>query len=57
LRKPGMRISRPSAWAVRWRLDSTSSLETSASSRTRESPSSVTVVFTGIGTYVSLPPK
>ena len=46
LRKPGSFSSRPSAVAVRWRRDSISSLGTSASRRTRESGSSVTVVWT-----------
>ena len=45
LRKPGMRSWPPSLRAACWTLRSTSSAGTSASTRTRDSGSSVTLVF------------
>ena len=47
LRKPGMRMLRPSARAATATRFSTSAAGTSASTRTRDSGSSVTVVVTG----------
>ena len=48
LRKPGIRRSRPSVRAARSTLFCTSCGGTSASTRTRDSGSSVTVVFTAV---------
>ena len=45
---PGIRIWRPSSRAACWTRRSTSSAETSASTRTRDSGSSVTLVLTGL---------
>jgi hypothetical protein len=56
LRKPGMRSSRPIAFAARSTRDSTSALGTCASRRTRESLSSVTLVVTDMrGTAAAVP--